>query len=131
MNDTINDFCTNTVGALGKKYSREMADKVKAAFQEEDITMVREVIKVVKAGAMSKDEITASFRAGYSALLAIRFTEAIYAIVDNPNLTVHKALIATEEDKKDDKKTEKAKEKAEKEETVEEKTTILTKKEKS
>ena len=90
--------------------------------------MVREVIKVVKAGAMSKDEITASFRAGYSALLAIRFTEAI-AIVDNPNLTVHKALIATEEDKKDDKKTEKAKEKAERK-RLSKKTTILTKRRK-
>ena len=33
MNDTINDFCTNAVGALSKKYSREMADKVKRHFR--------------------------------------------------------------------------------------------------
>ncbi len=97
MNDTINDFCTNVDNALGKKYSRERADSIKARFAAEDIVSVRQIVKVINAGVISKDEITAMFRAGYSALVAVRCTEALYHLVDHPTLTAHKALMATDE----------------------------------
>ena len=55
MNDTVNDFCTNVQNALGKKYNRESCDKIKTKFEDEDIVNIRQLVKVVKAGAMGSE----------------------------------------------------------------------------
>jgi hypothetical protein len=101
MNDTVNDFCTNVFNTIGKKYNREVCDKIKAKFEQEDIVNIRQLLKVVKAGAMSRDELVSIFREGFSGLIAIRCVEALYYIIDHPNLSVHKALMATDESSKD------------------------------
>jgi hypothetical protein len=97
MNDSINDFCTNVFNAIGKKYNRESCDKIKAKFEDEDIVNIRQLVKVVNAGAMSKDEVTSIFREGFSALIAIRTVEALYYICKHPEMSAHKALVATDE----------------------------------
>jgi hypothetical protein len=87
--------------ALGKKYNRESCDKIKTKFEDEDIVNIRQLVKVVKAGAISREELVDIFREGFSGLIAVRCVEALYHIVDHPTLSVHKALMATDESTRD------------------------------